>query len=72
MGKASGYISQETVCLSSDDSACVNEQLFIDVFETQQLDGLVSNGVLGLSPALTEYMVGGKSTSNSFMLNMKQ
>ena len=53
--------------------ACVDEFLFIEVHETIELDGLMSNGVLGLSPSSTDYnMVSGLTMSNSYMQNLKQ
>ena len=51
----------------------MDEFLFIEVHETIELDGLMSNGVLGLSPSSTDYnMVSGLTMSNSYMQNLKQ
>ena len=51
----------------------MDEFLFIEVHETIELDGLMSNGVLGLSPSSTDYnMVSGLVMSNSYMQNLKQ
>ena len=73
IGKASGYIAKDKVCLSRDDQACVDEFLFVEVHETVDLDGLRSNGVLGLSPSSTDYnMMSGSVMSNSYMQNLKQ
>ena len=54
-GYAAGYIAEDQFCLGLDDVACADEFLFVEVEETDELDGLRSNGVLGLSPDVTEY-----------------
>ena len=54
-----------------DDEACVDGFLFIEVEETKELDGLSSNGVLGLSPDVSEYNTAtGSLKTNSFMDNL--
>ena len=52
-GYASGFVSSDRVCLSQDDSVCVNDMIFIEVDETDKLEKLKVNGVLGLSPGST-------------------
>jgi len=49
-GEVSGFISTETFCLSANDSYCVDDQQFIAVTETFDLDYLQSDGILGLAP----------------------
>ncbi len=47
MGSAGGFISTDQVCLA--DNVCVDDMLFIDVDDTDQIRSRY-NGVLGLSP----------------------
>jgi ethanolamine ammonia-lyase large subunit len=49
-GSISGYLSTERVCLSDNSTYCTDDQQFIAVTETQGLDFLQSDGILGLAP----------------------
>lgn len=51
-GSVWGYKSMDMVCLDSDDSGtCFPNYSFLSVFEAKDLEGLQSDGILGLAPS---------------------
>lgn len=50
-GSVRGYLSTESFCLSENSTYCVDDQQFIAVTETSELDFLKSDGILGLAPS---------------------
>ncbi|CDW80046.1 pepsinogen a [Stylonychia lemnae] len=50
-GQVRGYLSQDQVCLQKNLSSCLQEFQFLSVFETYELGGLKSDGVIGLAPS---------------------
>lgn len=53
-GTVRGYLSSDTVCLQSDpppNETCIRDTLFLSVFSTTGLNGMMSDGLVGLSPA---------------------
>lgn len=71
-GYAAGYIAKDKVCVDQNDKVCLDEFLFVEVLEVEDLDSLASDGVLGLSPDYTEYNTStGKVRNNSFLWNLK-
>ena len=51
-GAVHGYLSSDTVCLKShsQNETCIQDTLFLSVFQTEDLSGMMSDGLVGLSP----------------------
>eukprot|EP00347_Sterkiella_histriomuscorum_P014563 403360402 len=50
-GGAQGILSQDQVCLTSDDSSCMKDYNMLSVFQTSDLQELQADGILGLAPS---------------------
>lgn len=57
-GGVAGSLISDTVCLTLTDtvmSQCVDKMPFLGVVKSTDLDGLISNGVLGLAPGVERH-----------------
>ena len=50
-GEVKGYLSQDQVCLSDRDDACVKDYKLLTINYAKDFAGLKADGVLGLAPS---------------------
>ena len=53
-GSVKGYVASDNVCLSTNLTSCVEEQIWIAIEESNDLDAMKADGILGLSPGKLE------------------
>ena len=49
-GSAKGFIASDRVCLDTNTTSCVDDQLWIAIEQSTDLDAMKCDGILGLSP----------------------
>lgn len=49
-GRADGYRSLDLVCMDSLENACTDSLQILAVYETSGLEGMQSDGIVGLAP----------------------
>ena len=53
-GSVSGYVASDHVCLSTNTTSCAEDQIWIAIEESRDLDAMKADGILGLSPGKME------------------
>ena len=49
-GKATGFFATDRVCLDTNTTSCIDDQLWIAIESSQDLEAMKCDGILGLSP----------------------
>ena len=50
-GSVSGFSSRDQVCLESSNATCIQNFKMLSVVQTQELNGLAADGIIGLAPS---------------------
>ena len=53
-GSVSGYVASDHVCLSTNTTSCAEEQIWLAIGQSRDLDAMKADGILGLSPGKME------------------